>query len=444
MNYTVTINNESYEILKYCLPNIRLTFININDLTLDDDNLCTTIIKMNLTDDETIILFNEIKQSLYVLNETNLFGSNAIFDVIFMGKYKLDIHNLHQDNLILCNYCKQLHFDSDKIIYIDQHKNIIKSCKIINPQYQQHEITLHDDYVFQNASLIEDFNTLNHFNYSPYIFNSVNKQIIIDTKWFEPLNDKYKSQIMNLLQKRDITFSFDHVTNPHETEIFWEFYKLCCSWYDFNEWCTLTDNYQMYTLSDDEINTLQHLGSISDLYVSNNFHIFIETLLQHDEYKNGIFIKTGTKSCKHDHSLVRLTNEYDIIKSIISSDSMLRSFEHTNKLIFKPWNPNINNNNEFRVVIRNKKIKWISQQACYNNITTFHPDIIFLSITKFLQSVQFDYVNVVLDVFIDDNYKTNLIECNPEGLWLASGSALFHWVNDYDLLNDDKIYIRLK
>jgi hypothetical protein len=44
------------------------------------------------------------------------------------------------------------------------------------------------------------------------------------------------------------------------------------------------------------------------------------------------------------------------------------------------------------------------------------------------------YPSYVLDVVVLDDFKVLLIECNPFGAWMSSGSALFDWDKDYDIL----------
>lgn len=44
------------------------------------------------------------------------------------------------------------------------------------------------------------------------------------------------------------------------------------------------------------------------------------------------------------------------------------------------------------------------------------------------------YASYVLDVVILEDNKVMLIECNPFGAWMSSGSALFDWQKDYDIL----------
>merc|ERR1712232_170796 len=45
------------------------------------------------------------------------------------------------------------------------------------------------------------------------------------------------------------------------------------------------------------------------------------------------------------------------------------------------------------------------------------------------------YADCVLDVYVAQG-EAHVIEVNPCGWWGASGSGLFHWVHDRDLLQD--------
>ena len=55
--------------------------------------------------------------------------------------------------------------------------------------------------------------------------------------------------------------------------------------------------------------------------------------------------------------------------------------------------------------------------------------------------------SAVMDVIIDyESLKCNIVEFNPFGAQLKTGSSLFHWINDYNQLhgkNKKKIEVRL-
>jgi len=44
------------------------------------------------------------------------------------------------------------------------------------------------------------------------------------------------------------------------------------------------------------------------------------------------------------------------------------------------------------------------------------------------------YEDCVIDAFITPEGKARLIEFNPFGAHLSSGSSLFHWLTHYDVL----------
>ena len=111
-----------------------------------------------------------------------------------------------------------------------------------------------------------------------------------------------------------------------------------------------------------------------------------------------------------------------------------------------PWNENINLSNEFRIFVLDGKIRAISQQKWYvyagltrERITNITSDL-FAGTMKIVDRLP--YLDLSLDVWIDDNKEVHLIEVNPGGRWCCSASMLFNWTDDSIWDDDGQIYVR--
>jgi len=154
-------------------------------------------------------------------------------------------------------------------------------------------------------------------------------------------------------------------------------------------------------------------------------------------YSPGYFVRLSSNSAKHDFELYPLYNPIQVLDYLTKSKTFLDQ-EYTRikdtYVFFIPWNPNITKRSEFRIFYYNK-LTAISQQYHYLefNYNDSEIKIIVESIKILVLNTQFPYNIFVADIWIDFNNKiANIIEYNP---WGCSGSALFHYVDDYDLLH---------
>ena len=139
-----------------------------------------------------------------------------------------------------------------------------------------------------------------------------------------------------------------------------------------------------------------------------------------------------------------------IIDGLITSKRCLKIYEEQLRdkkdiiLYFCPWNEDWPNQYEFRVFCYQYKVTAISQYHwCKNEDLQKHNDKLKLwtkSIVNFCEDVaknmhQETDGNWTIDVMYNpkDN-KVMLVELNPFGAELSSGSALFHWQRDRDQL----------
>jgi len=109
-------------------------------------------------------------------------------------------------------------------------------------------------------------------------------------------------------------------------------------------------------------------------------------------------------------------------------------------LILRAWIENIPQDHEFRCYAVDKKLTAISQYQCYCVFPALqneeHVKKIREAILKFHDTIK-EHIplnDYVVDFIVFPDYSVNIIEFNPMGPSLSSGSALFNWEKDLDLL----------
>ena len=108
-------------------------------------------------------------------------------------------------------------------------------------------------------------------------------------------------------------------------------------------------------------------------------------------------------------------------------------------LIFRDW-VECPQDHEFRCYVHNRKLTAISQYHCYSYFEALqdreHIEKIRESIMKYVGEVShcFPMPSFVIDVAVFSDYTCYVIEINPFGRTMSSGSALYNWDTDCDLL----------
>eukprot|EP00551_Chaetoceros_affinis_P008366 CAMPEP_0203670166 /NCGR_PEP_ID=MMETSP0090-20130426/6334_1 /ASSEMBLY_ACC=CAM_ASM_001088 /TAXON_ID=426623 /ORGANISM="Chaetoceros affinis, Strain CCMP159" /LENGTH=403 /DNA_ID=CAMNT_0050534979 /DNA_START=13 /DNA_END=1224 /DNA_ORIENTATION=+ len=191
-----------------------------------------------------------------------------------------------------------------------------------------------------------------------------------------------------------------------------------------------------------------HLDDFSNVMVES-----IQNYCQ--RYPGGVFAKTLEKSAKNDTTLRPLHEPLEIIQQLTSSRDVLCNLEHkvTSKLVLMPWNSKISKMNEFRLFVHDSRLVALSQQQWYRSveITEEMAIIAAKAACEFVQNIVegVKWPDIVIDAWIDyDNKKWHLIEINPGGISMSSGSSLFEWKVDAKILEPDgneqnDIYVRI-
>lgn len=121
-------------------------------------------------------------------------------------------------------------------------------------------------------------------------------------------------------------------------------------------------------------------------------------------------------------------------------------------LILRDFVEDLPVDHEFRCFVRNKKMTAISQYYCYHHWPALMDKDHVLKcrgkqlckskltnedvITEFHDKIKehIPMPDYVIDVVIYPDMSCHVIELNPFGAAMSSGSALFHWLKDYNLL----------
>eukprot|EP00754_Rhynchopus_humris_P051382 Rhum_TRINITY_DN9511_c0_g1::Rhum_TRINITY_DN9511_c0_g1_i1::g.33861::m.33861 len=116
---------------------------------------------------------------------------------------------------------------------------------------------------------------------------------------------------------------------------------------------------------------------------------------------------------------------------------------------FQPWAAGLQSHNEFRVFVYHNRVTGVAQQKWYELLRFDHDlrsiaQAIDAAYNGTLGDAVRVYRDVVLDVWVDGDLRVHLIECNSWGPAFASGSSLFHWLDDYDKLHntDGKLHVK--
>lgn len=155
-----------------------------------------------------------------------------------------------------------------------------------------------------------------------------------------------------------------------------------------------------------------------------------------------------------------LRSAADIVTSLATSMRARRALltmtqmEKGDTLYLVPWQKDWNEGNEFRVFVYNRKVTAISQYVWHKDVGWSQdglkgvaPEILSYCNETIIPKMMID--SFVVDVIIvspgdSAEFHVELVEFNSFGAELASGAALFHWLNDYDTLygNGDTVVVR--
>ena len=156
---------------------------------------------------------------------------------------------------------------------------------------------------------------------------------------------------------------------------------------------------------------------------------------------NKYFIRVNNVSLKYGaHGVGPYNNFKSILESIVSSikgHCPINNDTEKLDIYFLPW-MNILDENEFRVFVYKNKITAISQQNLYKKLNIKNIENKIDIIIKYFNEVISKKINWIetytYDFAIINENTPYFIEMNSFGKEYASGSSLFHWLLDENIL----------
>lgn len=160
------------------------------------------------------------------------------------------------------------------------------------------------------------------------------------------------------------------------------------------------------------------------------------------------FAKTAEKSAKNDVDLRPHETVHGVLDELTGSLDVLRQSlgrggtgqrRTAQYIVFQPWDDEIKPECEFRVIIVGRHVAGITQQSWGRFVG--HVAATAAAAAEPLIRLWYDellelcpYADCTLDAFVTADGEARLIEVNPCGFWGSSGSGLFHWLHDGELL----------
>ena len=228
---------------------------------------------------------------------------------------------------------------------------------------------------------------------------------------------------------------------------YWVVYRAWCQMYNADKWFQVFGNLaELIPLTPYEKKLLYGEKSITyTMTESLAFNILLQELdsniqqLQKASGQQEVFIKTSAKSTKHDIPVQPITNAREALEYLLPSPTIqgVLARDEPVELFIRPWQPEVNNDNEIRVFIQDGQIKAVSQQYLYSSSPVL--GMIFrYSAADILDQIrewwaqpevqQLAYQDAVLDMYITGEGQVELIEINCGGNgWGPAGSSLFTW-----------------
>lgn len=203
-----------------------------------------------------------------------------------------------------------------------------------------------------------------------------------------------------------------------------------------------------------------HINWIKEAYnlgqITRNFSsLYLEDLedlcKEFVNFDKDYFIRTDHVSLKDGiHKIGPYSNLKSVIESICTCTTNHYPIHKDDTILniyLIEWK-NFNKDNEFRVFVYKNHITAISLQFLYTKNKSFtnksNEEIITLvkDINDFfnnnIKEKLYSMVNYTFDLVLLPNNEFYFIEPNPFGKDYSAGSALFHWINDSDILLNEK------
>lgn len=171
----------------------------------------------------------------------------------------------------------------------------------------------------------------------------------------------------------------------------------------------------------------------------------------------GWFFRFSSCSPKDGCRNFPMLSAKEIVDQMASSERAFKALTDGNTTIYLcKFDPQWVTQRELRVFVSKGKVTAISQynpfsRGILSNFTQVENVTIVRNIMELIEEKLFSILleqlgtpNFVADIYVEESLDVRVIEFNSFGYWLASGSALFHWLKDKEKMynTEGKIYFR--
>lgn len=273
------------------------------------------------------------------------------------------------------------------------------------------------------------------------------ENIVIERVRYDPMNS------MNIN-------SCNHPKNPEDTEIAELDYETEFKKTNLMNYAEII-NYPIawsYTFNSDEVMILTKCASdyLKNPLDGNNAQEIIDRFAS--SWQNGVwFFRFNSMSPKDGTPTYPVTSASDVVNKIITSKRAWNCMvEGESTIYFTKYDTDWDPRREFRVFIYRTKVTAISQyNVSIKNMLAGKSNTdakqLASNIKKYLEEEILPKVcekigtdNVVCDIYVNKDMSLRIVEFNSFGYWQAAGSALYHWLDDFDKLynTQDRTYLR--
>lgn len=301
------------------------------------------------------------------------------------------------------------------------------------------------------------FNSNNHHEWAPFRSGG-DFSVQVDSAWWASLSLDLQAEIERVIVVEQVS----KVGVPHRAEILSEVacnevYQAYTDCFSFARWQTLKQHTVLVPLLKKDRLALEslarrHVLGGSSLQSADLMETVGATLLGDlqaaiESVGGRAFAKTAEKSAKNDLLLRPHETPASILQELTQSKDVLQQSlgrggtgkrRTARYLVVQPWDDVVEAANEFRVIIIDRQVAGITQQLWARFVG--HTEASAAAAVQPLLRLWYHvllpvspYADCVLDAYVEGNVA-HLIEVNPCGFWGSSGSGLFHWLIDRELL----------
>ena len=300
--------------------------------------------------------------------------------------------------------------------------------------------------------------TQNMKAYNPYSYDALSGTYFIDSAWYASLPMFTRELIQQACNCGNNHIVLKGIPVPHSIEKSFKcqaIYQAYTYSYDYDYWyrpnikngpkdCLLIplSPEEKTALHDCTANRLQDTAPVKPYVKTCDLVAIRKRIESLTDRKKDYFIRLSGTSSKKDETPVPLRRSRSIMDYLTRSFCFLtqeycQPMKKTS-IILMPWNARINARSEFRVFIYDRRVMAIGQQRWSRSFdyTDTELDIVESSILESHFWDDLPYTSLVADVLVDivGSKSATLIECNPFGSFGPSGSSLFSWSVDRDVL----------